>query len=68
MKTGRMAMGRSGGIGHFPPNTMDMIEVQSGTYVGEDDIIRLSNVYNWLRGKGSCLDGGRSFGGDSGYC
>jgi hypothetical protein len=47
-----MAMGGSGGEGHLPPNTMDIIEVQSGSYVGEDDIVRFSDVYKRVKGKG----------------
>jgi mannose-6-phosphate isomerase-like protein (cupin superfamily) len=37
------AMHRFGNPGKVPPN---LIEVQSGTYLGEDDIVRVPNVYH----------------------
>ena len=37
------AMHRFGNPGKVPLN---LIEVQSGTYLGEDDIVRVPNVYH----------------------
>jgi hypothetical protein len=45
-------MGGSGGEGHLPPNTIDMIEVQSGTYVGEENIVRFPDDFKRVQGKG----------------
>jgi hypothetical protein len=50
-----MAMGGSGGAEHLPPN---IIEVQSGSYVGEDDIVRLSDDYRGDASPGA-TDAGR---------
>tara|TARA_B110000483_G_C17819489_1_gene398383 strand:- start:57 stop:188 length:132 start_codon:yes stop_codon:yes gene_type:complete len=34
-----------------PNETLEIIEVQSGTYLGEDDIIRFEDIYGRIKNK-----------------
>jgi len=45
------AMGGAGGEEHLPPHTKEIIEVKSGPYVGEDDIVRFADDYGGITGE-----------------